>query len=172
MRGFIRKFDRAYYVEAQPLIEDREYDRLFAELVELEKKYPLLAAPDSPTKRVGGEPLKEFKSVRHEIPMLSLSNTYNREELFDFDRRVREGLEGQDYRYVAELKYDGVAVSLHYKNGLFYLGVTRGDGTTGDDITQNIRTFRTLPLKVKPVNFQGAPLSDFEVRGEAYMHEE
>lgn len=169
LRELIRLHDYYYYVEAQPRISDREYDALFAELKRLEAEFPELITPDSPTQRVSGEPLKEFPSVQHRIPMLSLDNTYSREELLEFDRRVRELLEGEPYRYVAELKYDGVSVSLHYRDGAFVLGASRGDGYTGDDITQNLRTIRQLPLRVRPVSYHGSPLHTFEVRGEVYL---
>lgn len=169
LRELIRLHDYYYYVEAQPRISDREYDALFHELKQLEAEFPELVTPDSPTQRVGGEPLKEFPHVQHRIPMLSLDNTYSREELREFDRRVREGLGGQPYRYVAELKYDGVSVSLHYREGTFVLGASRGDGYTGDDITQNLRTIRSLPLRVQPVEYHGVPLRTFEVRGEVYL---
>ncbi|MCS7176053.1 MAG: NAD-dependent DNA ligase LigA [Candidatus Kapabacteria bacterium] len=169
LRELIRLHDHYYYVEAQPRISDREYDALFAELKRLEAEFPELITPDSPTQRVGGEPLKEFPHVQHRIPMLSLDNTYSREEVLEFDRRVRELLEGEPYRYVAELKYDGVSVSLHYRDGTFVLGASRGDGYTGDDITQNLRTIRQLPLRVRPVSYHGTPLYTFEVRGEVYL---
>lgn len=169
LRTLIRQYDYAYYVEAQPLISDRDYDKLFAELVELERQYPDLITPDSPTQRVGGEPLSEFAHVQHRRPMLSLANTYTQEEVLDFDRRVREALENEPYQYCCELKFDGVAISLHYRQGRFVLGATRGDGFTGDDITQNLRTIRSLPLVVQPVTIEGIELTDFEVRGEVYM---
>ncbi len=169
LRELIRLHDYYYYVEAQPRISDREYDALFHELQRLEAEFPELVTPDSPTQRVGGEPLKEFAHVQHRIPMLSLDNTYSREELREFDRRVRDGLRGEPYRYVAELKYDGVSVSLHYREGVFVLGASRGDGLTGDDITQNLRTIRGLPLRVQPVDYHGVSLTTFEVRGEVYL---
>lgn len=169
LRREIRTHDYHYYVESQPVISDREYDRLMQELTELEREYPQFVAPDSPTQRVSGEPLKEFAQVTHERPMLSLSNTYSRDEVLDFDRRVRELLDTVNYRYVAELKYDGVAVSLHYRNGVFSLGATRGNGVVGDDITQNLRTIASVPLAVRPADIGGVPLTNFEVRGEVYM---
>jgi DNA ligase (NAD+) len=169
LRSILRKADYAYYVEASPVIDDREYDRLYEELTHLESENPALITPDSPTQRVSGQPIKEFQSVQHEEPMLSLQNTYNREEVQDFDRRVREGLEGKPFEYWCDLKYDGVAMSLRYENGLLVLGVTRGDGTTGDDITNNIRTLPSVPLRVAPVMLNGVPLVNFEVRGEVYM---
>lgn len=171
LRDLIRKHDRAYYVDARPLISDREYDALFSELQELEKEHPELLTPDSPTQRVGGEPLKEFESVPHDVPMLSLANTYSREEVSDFDRRVREVLARDKIRYTAELKYDGVALSLRYKDGKLSAAVTRGDGYSGDNITQNVRTIKKIPLKIKPVVINGKTISDFEVRGEVYLTE-
>jgi len=169
LRGLIRKNDYLYYVEAQPEISDRDYDALLDELITIEKQHPELITPDSPTHRVGGQPLKEFTNIRHDIQMLSLANTYTREEIQDFDRRVREGLEDELYSIVAELKYDGVAISLRYQNGIFTIGATRGDGVTGDDITTNIRTIRTIPLKVNQVEIDGVKLQNFEVRGEVFM---
>lgn len=169
LRDEIRKHDYLYYVEAAPTISDRDYDALMQELLDIERAHPALVTPDSPTARVGGEPLKIFPTVRHEIQMLSLANTYTREEITDFDRRVREGLEGEQHQIVSELKYDGVAVSLRYKDGVLHVGVTRGDGVTGDDITQNIRTIRSIPLQVKPVFFEGKEIKNFEVRGEVFM---
>lgn len=169
LRSLIRKYDFAYYVQAQPLISDRDYDRLFAELIELEQRYPDLVTPDSPTQRVGGQPLEEFAHVRHRTPMLSLANTYTREEVLDFDRRIRQALGNAPYQYCCELKFDGVAVSLHYEGGRFVLGATRGDGLVGDDITVNLRTIRSLPLVVQTVTVDNVVLGDFEVRGEVYM---
>ncbi len=170
LRSELKKHDYAYYVEAQPVISDREYDRLFSELLELENNHPDLVTPDSPTQRVGGEPLKEFETVDHRKPMLSLSNTYSKEELEDFDRRAGELLEERSYKYVCELKYDGVAVSLRYKNGKLDAAVTRGDGYRGDNITQNVKTIRSVPLAVNPVSVNGIELKNFEVRGEIYMN--
>jgi DNA ligase (NAD+) len=167
LRRIIREHDYRYYVLAEPTISDEEYDQLMHRLIELEKAYPHLRTPDSPTQRVGGQPLKEFPTVVHRVPMLSLSNTYNAEELYDFDRRIRELLGTQDYRYVGELKFDGIAISLTYENGIFTLGATRGDGVQGDDITQNLKTIRSIPLRIR--SKQPAP-PYLEVRGEAYMN--
>jgi DNA ligase (NAD+) len=168
LRSLIHQYDIAYYADAEPLVSDREYDVLLEELFALEKEYPELISPDSPTQRVAGTPLKEFKSVQHDAPMLSLQNTYNREDVQDFDRRVRELLEGRPYQYFCDLKYDGVAMSLRYEHGLLTLATTRGDGITGDDVTQNIRTLPSVPLRIKPV----AGLENIEVRGEVYMRNE
>lgn len=162
----IRRHDDAYYVHANPTISDQQYDRLYKELVQLEELFPTLRTPSSPTQRVGGTPLKEFQPVQHLLPMLSLDNTYSIEELRGFVTRLQKLLPGEELEWVVEPKVDGVAISLRYENGEFVLGATRGDGTTGDDITPNLRTIRNLPLRLPP-NAQVPPL--FEVRGEVYM---
>lgn len=169
LREIISICDHYYYVKDESLISDREYDQLFAELVELETRYPEFITMDSPTQRVGGEPLKEFRNVAHNKPMLSLSNTYSFNEIIDFDRRVNELLEGEKVEYFVELKYDGVAISIHYENLMYNLAVTRGDGFSGDDVTLNVKTIKNLPLKVNEVSLNGVPLRNFEVRGEVYM---
>jgi DNA ligase (NAD+) len=169
LRDEIRRHDHAYYVEARPVITDREYDALLHELETLEREHPELVTPDSPTQRVSGTPIGTFATVTHARPMLSLANTYSREEVESFDRRVRDGLDGAIPEYVCELKVDGVAMSLTYRNGTLHLAATRGDGETGDDVTQNIRTIKAIPLRVAEVSVNGAPLRDFEVRGEVYM---
>lgn len=166
LREEIRRHDHRYYVLNQPTISDQEYDNLFQELQELEARHPEWVIPDSPTQRVSGEPLEGFSQVRHPELMLSLSNTYSPEELHEFDRRVREGLEGQPVRYVIELKYDGVAVRLHYENGVFVLGATRGNGETGDDITSNLKTIRQIPLHLQS---PGETLPTLDIRGEVYL---
>ncbi|MDD8017587.1 MAG: NAD-dependent DNA ligase LigA [Bacteroidota bacterium] len=166
LREELRRHDYQYYTLDQPSISDFDYDRLMNELIELERQNPKLLTPDSPSQRVGGEPTKEFPTVTHEVPMLSLSNTYSEEELVDFDRRVREILGGQKYQFVAELKIDGVAISLVYQDGIFLRGATRGDGTQGDEITSNLRTVRSIPLRV--TSGKGLP-KNFEVRGEIFM---
>lgn len=171
LRELIRKYDYAYYIESQPLISDYEYDQLYKELEALEKKYPEYYDKNSPTQRIGEQPLKEFRTISHKIPMLSLANTYTKEEILDFERRVREILGELSVKYVTELKYDGLAVSIIYKNGEFDLAVTRGDGFSGDDVTANIRTVKNLPLKVNNVVYKGVKLQNFEVRGEIYMLE-
>ncbi|WP_312113564.1 NAD-dependent DNA ligase LigA [Brevibacillus reuszeri] len=158
----IEHHNRLYHEEDRPEITDQEYDQLMRELKELESRFPELASPDSPSLRVGGEPLPFFEKVVHRTPMLSLGNAFNEEEIRDFDRRVRQAVGSQAVRYVVELKIDGLAVSLHYENGLFVRGATRGDGTTGEDITQNLKTIRSIPLRLT------RPLT-LEVRGEAYM---
>ena len=158
----IRELDRAYYVEAAPLVSDQEYDGLYRELVELEKERPELRTHDSPTQRVGGEPLAHFQSVRHALPMQSLDNTYSAEELTAFVDRIQKNLEGEKLGFVIEPKIDGVAVSVRYEKGRMVQGVTRGDGQSGDDITANLRTIRTLPLEIK------CDAAVLEVRGEVY----
>ena len=166
LRTRLRDHDYRYYVLAEPTVSDEEYDRLMRELVSLEERHPELKTPDSPTQRVSGAPTKEFETVSHSVPMLSLSNTYNEEEVREFDRRVNGALKGEGYQYVCELKVDGVAVSLLYRDGVIARGATRGDGFQGDDITQNIRTIRSIPLSIRP---QVKGLKDFEVRGEVFM---
>ena len=164
LRAEIERHNRLYYVEAAPEISDRDYDALIKRLELLEAQFPELATPDSPTRRVGGEPLKGFENVRHTVPMISLANTYNKEELVEFDGRVRKLLGGTPYSYVLEPKIDGVAISLRYENGLLVRAVTRGDGTTGDDVTANVRTIKSIPLRLS-----NSPPGVLEVRGEVYM---
>ena len=161
----IRQHDHAYYVEAKPKISDRDYDRLYHELLELEKEFPELASPDSPSQRVGGEPLESFKPVRHLLPMLSLDNTYSQNEIRDFVKRVQKLLPDEKLDWSVEPKVDGVAVSLRYENGKLTVGATRGDGTTGDDVTTNLKTIRSIPLKLSIAN---AP-QVLEVRAEIYL---
>lgn len=161
LNELLRNYGHAYYVLDKPSVPDAVYDQLLNELIELETLYPDLIFPDSPTQRVGGTPLSNFEKVRHERPMLSLSNVFNEEDLRDFDKRVRGGA-GDSVEYVCELKIDGLAVSLHYENGKFVRGLTRGDGRVGEDITVNLRTVRSIPLKLKE------PVS-IEVRGEVFM---
>jgi len=162
LRRAIRHHDHLYYVLDKPEIPDSEYDKLYRKLLELEKAHPDLKSPDSPTQRVGAPPLKEFRSVAHKVRLMSLDNAMNSEELEDFDRRVREGLGEDRIDYVAELKIDGLAVSLVYKKGVLVRGATRGDGTNGEDITQNLKTVRSVPLKLDEE-------IDIEVRGEVYL---
>ena len=130
-----------------PTISDQEYDALYRELADLEAAHPDFLTPDSPTRRVGGAPLEEFSQIRHQVPMLSLDNTYSEEEVAEFYRRVKKTLTGRDVPVIVEPKIDGVAVSLYYENGALQYAATRGDGVTGDDITQNARTIRTIPRK-------------------------
>ncbi len=166
IRALLREHDHQYYVLSQPSISDFEYDQLMKQLIDLERQNPEMITADSPSQRVGGEPTKEFPTVTHEVPMLSLSNTYSEEELIDFDRRVKDLIGDQKYQFVAELKIDGIAISLVYRNGLFIQGATRGDGTQGDEITANLRTIRSIPLRAE--SGKGLP-KDFEVRGEIFM---
>ena len=164
LRQKIRDADYRYYVLDDPDIDDYKYDMMMKELINLESDYPYLITEDSPTQRVSGEPTRVFKTVEHKIPMLSLSNSYNFQELLDFDGRVKNILEGMKYEYVCELKFDGLAVSLVYENGKLKSAATRGDGMKGDDVTQNIKTVRSIPLS--PENKK---ISDFEVRGELFI---
>lgn len=166
LRAEIRKHDYLYYVLNQPKITDRQYDKLFAELKSLEQANPGLITPDSPTQRVSGQPLEGFESVRHSVPMLSMDNTYNPEELRAFDERVAKGLGGEDYDYVVELKIDGVAISLRYEDGRLATAATRGDGEVGDDVTANVRTIKAVPLTLLG---DGKVPDVLEVRGEVYM---
>ena len=166
LREEIEEHNYRYYVLAEPVISDYEYDKLMQELIELEKKYPEFITPTSPTQRVGGEPTKEFPTFQHSRPMLSLSNTYNEAELRDFDRRVKNILGDSSYEYVTELKLDGAAVALIYKDGYFFAGATRGDGFQGDEITNNLKTIKAIPLKLRTNKKE---LLNIEVRGEVFM---
>ncbi len=166
LRNELNRHSHAYYVLNNPSIPDAEYDQLFRELQELEEKHPKLIVFDSPTQRVGGEPLPEFHQVRHEVPMLSINNGFYEEDIQNFDRRVRESLgSDHDIRYACELKFDGLAINLRYENGLLVQASTRGDGFTGEDVTVNIRTIRSIPLKLQTTT----PPSLIEVRGEVLM---
>ncbi|MBB6454897.1 DNA ligase (NAD+) [Salirhabdus euzebyi] len=162
LREKLNKYNYEYHVLDQPSISDAAYDELMQELVKLEEQFPELITSDSPSQRVGGSPLDEFEKVEHTIPMLSLGNAFNEQDLKDFDRRVREGVDVSEVAYVCELKIDGLAISLRYVDGFFSRGATRGDGKTGEDITQNLRTIKSIPLKIKEE-------SAIEVRGEAFM---
>jgi len=164
LRDEIRKHDRLYYDQAAPIISDREYDRLYKELVDLETQFPDLISPDSPTQRVGGRPLQAFEQVSHLIPMLSLDNTYSEGEVKNFYVRLQRLLPSEKIPVVIEPKVDGVAVSLVYENGRLRQAATRGDGNIGDNITQNIRTIRSVPERLRDM----APKL-LEVRGEVYM---
>jgi DNA ligase (NAD+) len=168
LRSQIELHDYKYYIEDNPVISDYEYDQLMAELIRLEREFPELVTPDSPTQRVGGAPIKEFAQVRHAFPMLSLDNTYNMDELGEFDKRVRKLIPGLEFGYTVELKIDGVASSLAYEDGALTVAATRGDGTVGDDITHNARTIKSIPLSVRhiPGQLKG---KRFYVRGEIYM---
>ncbi|MBK8553090.1 MAG: NAD-dependent DNA ligase LigA [Ignavibacteria bacterium] len=164
LKDKITEADYKYYTLASPDIDDYKYDMMLKELGELEKKYPELLTEDSPTQRVSGEPTKTFKTVQHKIPMLSLSNSYNFDELIEFDKRVKNILENRKYEYVCELKFDGIAISLIYKDSKLITAATRGDGLKGDDVTQNIKTVRSIPLSVKT-----STINNFEVRGEIFF---
>lgn len=167
LRSELEEHNRRYYEEAAPTIGDREYDALYRELADLEKQFPHLASPDSPTQKVGGTPLKAFAPVTHRAPMLSLDNTYSEEEVSDFYRRLQRLLPNEKIPVVIEPKVDGVAVSLLYEKGALAYAATRGDGTVGDDITQNIRTIRSVPSRLK-----GKAPRLLEVRGEVFMHKD
>jgi DNA ligase (NAD+) len=168
LRGDLARHNRLYYVEAQPELSDRAYDVLYHELQELEAKYPDLITSDSPTQRVGGEPIKEFQRVKHRAPMLSLEKKEDLRELELFEKEIRKTVSDFKPDYVVEPKIDGVSISLHYVDGLLVQGVTRGDGEFGDDITVNLRTLKDIPLRL---TLQGTPPAYLEVRGEAYMKE-
>ncbi|MFL1425587.1 NAD-dependent DNA ligase LigA [Acinetobacter baumannii] len=163
----IAKHNHAYYVMDQPTISDSEYDHLFHQLKALEEQYPEFVQADSPTTKVGGQALSKFESVTHVVPMLSLGNVFNQEDLFAFARRVEERLPNQKVQYEVELKLDGLAISLWYENGVLVRGVTRGDGETGEDITQNVKTIRNLPKVLHSEKYEIPRL--LEVRGEVLM---
>ncbi|MGA9293459.1 MAG: NAD-dependent DNA ligase LigA [Ignavibacteriaceae bacterium] len=171
LREKIRDHDYRYYILSDPSISDEEYDKLIKELEKLEKENPHLITPDSPTQRVGKDLTKVFNPVTHKIPMLSLANTYNEEDLFDFDRRVREALpQDEKIEYVVELKIDGASVSLHYLNGYLNTAATRGDGFVGEEITTNVKTIKAVPLKIKKISSVPYSLNDIEVRGEIFIN--
>ena len=160
LHDLLNQYSYEYYIKDNPSVPDSEYDKLLRELIDIENAHPELKTDDSPTVRVGGEAQSSFEKVNHETPMLSLGNAFNEEELRRFDERIREHI--GKVEYMCELKIDGLAVSLKYEDGRFVQGLTRGDGTTGEDITENLRTIHAIPLKIKePLNV--------EVRGEAYM---
>src|SRR5438270_12222053 len=160
LRDEIRKHDRLYYENAAPVISDREYDRLYKELADLETQFPDLVTPDSPTQRVGGKPLEAFAQIRHLSPMLSLDNTYSEEEVANFYKRITRLLPEETILVVIEPKVDGVAVSVMYEKGRLKYSSRRGDGFVGDDITQNIKTIRSVPHQLR-----GDAPRVFEVRG-------
>lgn len=166
LKELLKKANEAYYQEAKPFMSDKEFDESLKELEALENEFDL-ATPDSPTQRVGGEVSSHFETVQHPIPLLSLDNTYNEQELMDFDGRVQKILGHTDYNYLVELKFDGASIRLRYENGAFVLGATRGNGQQGDDITRNLRTVRDIPLSLS-----GKFPSIVEVRGEAFMEKE
>ncbi len=166
LRREIERHNHLYYAKDAPEITDAEYDRLFRELVDLESAHPELATADSPTQRVGAAPLPEFAEVRHRTPMLSLANAFDADEVRAFDRRVREALGIELVEYAAEPKFDGLAISLAYRKGVFVQGATRGDGATGEDVTPNLRTVRSIPLRLP----QARDTEDLEVRGEVLFY--
>ena len=166
LKDLLREANKAYYNDAQPFMSDKEFDEKLKELEALENEFAI-HDPNSPTKRVGGETSSTFDTVQHPVPLLSLDNTYNEEELNDFDKRVQKNLEHSNYEYLVELKFDGASLRLRYENGELVLGATRGDGQKGDDITRNVRTIRDIPLKLK-----GNYPEVVEVRGEAFMERE
>ncbi|MDP4162767.1 MAG: NAD-dependent DNA ligase LigA, partial [Bacillota bacterium] len=161
LQTLLNQYGYEYHVLDKPSVPDAEYDRLLRELIELEEQFPQFQSPDSPTHRVGGAILDMFEKVEHRTPMLSLGNAFNEQDLRDFDRRIRQNAD-DDFSYVCELKIDGLAVSLRYEDGLFVQGATRGDGTIGEDITANLKTIKSIPLRLKEQ-------VTLEVRGEAYM---
>src|SRR5258706_2459004 len=165
LREKILQHDYLYYVLAQPEMSDQDYDRLCRQLVDLERKFPDLAVPDSPTQRVGIELVGGFPTVKHRVPMLSLDNTFNENEVLEWDDRLQKLIGVVEHNFVVEPKVDGVSLSLIYENGKLVRGVTRGDGEMGEDITANVRTMRSVPLKLR------APYPKFfDVRGEGYMN--
>ena len=165
LRRRLGEHNYRYYVLDDPEIEDAEYDRLFRELKDIEDRYPELVTEDSPTRRVGGEPLEEFRPVAHAVPMLSLDNAFSEEEVRRFDQRIRERLGTATVQYVAEPKLDGLAISLLYEAGVLVRAATRGDGQVGEEVTGNVRTIRVLPLQLKG----GGYPRRMEVRAEVYM---
>ena len=165
LRRQLNEYSYRYHVLDDPAVPDAEYDRLFRELAGLEKEYPDLVTQDSPTQRVGESPLSEFAEVRHEVPMLSLDNAFSDEDLAAFDKRVRDRLDIAEIHYTAEVKLDGLAISLLYRQGKLVRAATRGDGATGEDVTSNIRTIKSIPLALRSA---GHP-ERLEVRGEVFM---
>lgn len=165
LRSELERHNYNYYVLNQPEISDRDFDRMMSELQDLEKAHPEYDDPTSPTQRVGSDLNREFVQVAHRYPMLSLSNTYNKQEVADFYERVRSGLEGEPFEVCCEMKYDGLSISLIYEQGRLVRAVTRGDGVQGDDVTENVKTIRCIPLRL---NGDGYP-EFFEIRGEILM---
>ena len=163
LRKELSDHNYAYYLLDKPTISDFEFDKLLEELIDLENLHPEFFDPNSPSQRVGGVVNKQFETIKHKRPMLSLGNTYSEDELRDFDKRIQKIIL-EPYSYVCELKYDGVSISLHYENGMLKRALTRGDGSQGDDVTSNVRTIKSIPLKL-----QGSPPSEFEIRGEIFL---
>ena len=174
LREKIERHNYKYYVENKPEIADYEFDQLMKKLIELENKYPEYQSPNSPSQRVGGQPLKQFETVKHKIPMMSIDNTYSEQEVRDFDERVRKNLGRNDVQYVVEEKIDGVSITLLYEKGRLVLGATRGDGREGDDVTENVKTVRAIPLEIPRPGVKSAVKipAKLEVRGEIYMPKE
>ena len=170
LRDEIRGHDYKYYVLAQPTISDSEYDKLVKELEALEKEHPGLITSDSPTQRVGSDLTKEFKPVEHKIPMLSITNATNENDLLEFDKSIKKDLKTNSVDYIVELKIDGASVSLNYVDGILKTAATRGDGTIGEDITNNVRTIKSIPLRIKEDNSIPYKLDDIEIRGEIFMN--
>jgi DNA ligase (NAD+) len=168
LRQELIRHNKKYYVDNKPEISDQEYDRLMGELKKLEEAHPGSVTPDSPTQKVGGEVIKEFRTIEHKAPMLSIDNTYSPEEIMKFDERVKKNLEVDKLDYVVELKIDGVSISLLYEDGAFILGATRGDGLKGDDVTLNLKTIKSIALKLKTKKGVSMP-ELFEARGEVYL---
>ncbi len=166
LRETLRKHNYQYYILNEPIISDNEYDTLLKKLITLEQKYPEFITPDSPTQRVGAKPLAEFQTARHLVPMLSLSNAFSEKELLDFDNRIKKNFSQKFFNYIVELKIDGLAIALVYENGILQRGTTRGDGFIGEDITQNLRTINSVPLKLIKFN----DIKRIEVYGEVYMN--
>src|SRR5690242_13646494 len=170
LREKLRYHEYRYYVADDPEISDAAFDRLMERLKELEAAHPELITPDSPSQRVGGAPREGFSTVRHARPMLSLDNAFSYDALRDWDRRVREGSGQEKIEYIAEHKFDGLSISLQYEDGMLVRGVTRGDGTTGEDVTPNVKTIRSIPLRADAATLKKIKLrADFEVRGEIMM---
>jgi DNA ligase (NAD+) len=177
LREQIRHHDDLYYTKARPEISDQEYDALLRKLIELEDAHPELRTPDSPTQRVGGKPIEGFASVRHAVRMMSIDNTYSEDEVREFDTRIKKLLGGDAHSYTCEPKIDGVSLSIRYENGVLVQAATRGDGATGDDVTQNVKTIRNIPLRLKGSRSEGVKGSGeedstppiLEVRGEVFM---
>ena len=161
----LHKHNHLYYQLSAPIISDREFDLLLEELIALETQFPELLRSDSPSQRVGGSITKNFKTVEHKYPMLSLGNTYSEQDLLDFDQRIKKTI-GNEFEYVCELKFDGLAIGLTYVDGTLTQAITRGDGTKGDDVTANVKTINTIPLKLQKGNYP----KEFEIRGEVFMH--
>jgi DNA ligase (NAD+) len=168
LREEIEQHNYNYFVLNQPTISDAEYDKLLRELQQLEEQFPQFKSPTSPTQRVGAPPQTEFKTVKHSIPMLSLANAFSDNEVREFDARVKKLAEIDKIEYVAEPKFDGLAVELVYEDGVFVLGSTRGDGETGEDVTQNLKTIKSIPLRLRQPKDLPIP-KRLEVRGEVYM---